>query len=229
MDIPSKYVYEVLADNGVDELYHANSVVTSCQFIRSCSLLSRGTVERLRLSQTSQSSDDLDKRYSIWFDVFADSVDIHDRAKRANIYGPVLFVIDSEIVLNSYTGRLWVTKSNPMYWRGKAERDRWFKDKTGLAANFVQGDFGQIVVFRHCGGELPIRRFIKKIILDDPQRQTEDDLDFYSMAVGALRLALQDADIDIQIERRECKHRCQCLDYWYEDDERLFYMFDPKI
>lgn len=84
MDIPSKHVFDALMDKGIDELYHANSVATACQFLRSRSLISRGTVERLGVTQTPQSSDDLDKRYGIWFDVFADSVDIHNRARRAN-------------------------------------------------------------------------------------------------------------------------------------------------
>ena len=229
MDIPSKHVFETLMENGVDELHHANSVATSCQFIRSRSLMSRGTIERLGLYQTDQSSDDMDKRYSIWFDVFADSVDIHARAKRAIVYGPVLFVIDSEIVMNSYTGRLWVTKCNPMYWVGKSNDERWFRSKADLATNFVRGDFGQMVVFRHCGGELPFKRFLKKIVLDDPKLQTEDGVNFYSMAIGALRLALQDANIDIPIEKRACPRRCQCVNYWAEDDDRLFKMFDPKI
>ncbi|HNP97096.1 MAG TPA: hypothetical protein PKJ63_15760 [Cyclobacteriaceae bacterium] len=47
MDIPSKHVFEILEENGVNELHHANSVATACQFIRSRSLMSRGTIERI--------------------------------------------------------------------------------------------------------------------------------------------------------------------------------------
>jgi hypothetical protein len=54
-------------------LYHANSVITSCQFLKHKALLSRGSVDRLELAQTDQYSDGDDKRYSLWFDVFTDS------------------------------------------------------------------------------------------------------------------------------------------------------------
>lgn len=103
MELPSKPVYEVLAAAGVESIYHANSVITSCQFLRNRALLSRGTVERRGLYQTAQGSDDIDKRFGIWFDVFTDSVDIHDRAKRANLYGPALFVLDSELIAKVYS------------------------------------------------------------------------------------------------------------------------------
>lgn len=229
MDIPSRHVYEALIKKGINELHHANSVATACQFIRSKSLMSRGTVERLGISQTPQSSDDIDKRYGIWFDVFVDSVDIHSRASRANVYGPVMFVFDTELIEKSYTGRIWVTKLNPTKWSGKSDTERWFQDKTDLAGNLVRGRFDQMIVLRHCGGQLPFKKYLKKIILDDPKLKTEDDVNFYSMAVGALRLAMQDAGLEIPIERRKCKTGCVCRKYWSEDDDRLFKMFDPMI
>ena len=229
MHIPSLHVYEVLSQKGVVELHHANSVATACQFIRSRSLLSRGTVERLGVAQTPQESDDADQRYSIWFDVFLDSVDIHKRASRANVYGPVLFVFDITIIHNNGTGRIWVTKENPTKWAKKADKDRWFQGKGDLEENFVKGRFDQMIVLRHCGGELPFGKRLKKIVLDDPKRQTNEDIDFYSMAVGALRLAMQEAGVDVPIERRQCGDHCKCEEYWGENNERLSGMFDPKI
>ncbi|QBR39563.1 hypothetical protein EHF36_02105 [Kerstersia gyiorum] len=229
MDIPSKHVFDALMDKGIDELHHANSVATACQFLRSRSLMSRGTVERLGIAQTPQSSDDLDKRYGIWFDVFADSVDIHHRARRANAYGPVMFVFGTELINRSYTGRIWVTKLNPTKWSGKSEKQRWFQNKEDLEDNLTRGTFDQMLVFRHCGGELPFKRFLKKIVLDDPQRTTDEDVDFFSMAVGALRLAMSDSGLDIPIERRVCRAGCRCNENYGEDGERLYMMFDPKI
>lgn len=229
MDIPSKHVFDALMDEEIDELHHANSVATACQFLRSRSLMSRGTVERLGITQTPQSSDDLDKRYGIWFDVFADSVDIHNRARRANAYGPVMFVFDTELINRSYTGRIWVTKLNPTKWAGKSEKQRWFQDKEDLKDNLTKGTFDQMLVFRHCGGELPFKKFLKRIVLDNPQRTTDEDVDLYSMAVGALRLAMSDSGLDIPIERRVCRAGCKCNDNYGEDDERLYMMFDPKI
>ncbi len=229
MDISSSQVFKILDQKGVNELHHANSVGTACHFIRSRSLMSRGTVERRGLFQTPQSSDDIDRRKGIWFDVFMDSVDIHDRAKKANVYGPVLFVLNKDIIKNTYTGRLWVTKLNPLKWAGKSDEEKWFQDKEDLNENFVKGRFDQIIVARHCGGELPFRRYLSKIILDDPDMEMNNGVDFYSMAVGALHLAMKDAGIDVPIERRNCNNECSCKDYWGENEERLFQMFDPKI
>src|SRR6266850_1062076 len=93
MDLPSKKVIETLEEKGLTEIHHANSVLTSTQFLRHRGLLSRGTIKRRGLFQTPQNSDEIDQKYSLWFDVFADSVDIHDRAQTANFYGPVLFVL----------------------------------------------------------------------------------------------------------------------------------------
>lgn len=229
MDIPSLHVYEVLAQKGVTELHHVNSVATACQFIRSRSLLSRGTVERLGVAQTPQASDDADQRYSIWFDVFLDSVDIHARASRANVYGPVLFVFDISIIHKNGTGRIWVTKENPTKWAKKADKDRWFQGKDDLSENFLRGRFDQMIVLRHCGGELPFAKRLKKIVVDDPKRESNDGIDFYSMAIGALRLAMQEAGVDVPIERRQCGDKCTCKEYWGESSERLSGMFDPKI
>ena len=229
MDIPSANVFEVLSDKGVTELHHANSVATACQFIRSKSLLSRGSVDRLGLTQTPQKSDEADRRYSIWFDVFLDSVDIHKRASRANAYGPVLFVFDINIINKNGTGRIWVTRCNPTKWSGKSDKDRWFQNKSDLSEHFVKGRFDQMIVLRHCGGELPFGKHLKEIILDDPGFKTEDGVDLYSQAIGALRLAMQDVGISVPIKRRKCSEECACQTYWGEDDDRLFTMFDPKI
>jgi len=208
VDIPSKHVFDVLIAKEIDELHHANSVATACQFLRSKSLMSRGTVERLGISQTPQSSDDADKRYGIWFDVFADSIDIHHRARRANAYGPVMFVFDTDLINRSYTGRIWVAKLNPTKWAGKSKKQRWFQGKDDLEENLVKGTFDQMLVFRHCGGELPFRKYLKRIVLDDPQRENQEGVDLYSMAVGALRLAMVDSSLDVPIKRRQCRKGC---------------------
>lgn len=229
MDIPSQQVFEVLSAKGVTELHHVNSVATACQFIRSRSLMSRGTVERMGVAQTAQSSDKTDRIYGIWFDVFLDSVDIHERARRANVYGPVLFVFDIGLIHKNGTGRIWVTKENPTKWADKAKDERWFQGKTELAEIFTKGTFDQMLVLRHCGGEFPFGKHLVKIILDDPSHQTQEDVDCFSMAVGALRLAMQDAGLNVPIERRTCRPRCTCKAEWQRDSKRLLEMFDPKI
>lgn len=226
MDFSSKVVWDVLESKGVEKLHHANSVLTSCQFLRRKALLSRGTVQSLNLSQTDQYSDDADKRYSLWFDVFTDSVDIHHRAGRANKYGPVLFVLDLAKLRKTYTGRIWVTKLNPTKWAGTTEEQRWFRSKKELAQNFTFGTFDQMIVFRHLGGVLPIDKCLEEIILDEPSR-TLKGFDASSVAYGALSLAMSDSGLYVPIKMRKCGSGCTCESSYRTNKERTIEMFFP--
>lgn len=230
MEIPSKKVYEVLNSKGVDQIYHANSVITSCQFLRRGALLSRGTIARSGLYQTPQKSDETDKKLGIWFDVFADSDDIHHRAKRANAYGSVLFVLDVEVIAKAYTGKVWVTKLNPTKWNGKTHEKRWFVSENDLEDNFAKGRFDHMIVFRHCGGELPIKKYLKKILLDDPCLVSKPSkIDFYSMAYGALQLSMTEGQISAPIWKRQCPKGCTCQAEYSANLERSKEMYVPKI
>lgn len=229
MDLPSRAVYKVLSESGVDCIYHANSVITACQFLRQGSLMSRGTIERKGLFQTKQRTDRSDKNSGIWFDVFVDSVDIHERASRSNAYGPVLFILDSKIIDKSYTGRVWVTKQNPMKWKGKSREERWFTSINDLKANFVRGCFDQMIVFRHCGGELSFNGYLKEIILDDPMIGKNGPIDYYSMAYGALRLSMTEGRIDVPISKRRCYDGCACVDEYHRERVHTRELYLPKI
>ena len=230
MELHSQSVYEILKAKRVNMLHHANSVITSCQFLRSGSLISRGTIQRAEMYQTPQASDDIDIEYGVWFDIFTDSVDIHARASRANYYGPVLFVLDSEIIKDAYTGNVWVTKLNPTKWNGKPYEQRWFTSEEDLERNFVYGRFDQMIVFRHCGGELPLKDYLKEIILDDPQLEVSDPhIDYYSMAFGALKLAMAEGGIDSEIRKRECVKYCRCVKRYQSNTKWAEQMFFPGI
>jgi hypothetical protein len=167
-------------------------------------------VDRRGLNQTPQSSDKLDKRKSIWFDVFTDSVDIHEKAATENHYGPVLFVLDLSLIQRAYTGRVWLTKLNPTKWNSRPRQERWFQSVEDISDNFCYGNFDHMIVFRHCGGELPLGRFLKEIILDDPQIETKNKIDLFSAAYGALCLAMTDSALDARIRKRKCAAACRC-------------------
>lgn len=228
MELKAEDVFNVLMENGVESLNHANSVITSCQFLRYGALISRGLIERKKLLQTPQMSDDIDKEYSIWNDVFVDSVDIHQRSGGANFYGPVLIKIDPLILVNEYTGNIWVTKCNPTNWRAKVYEERWFQSLEELKSNFIKGTFDQMIVFRHCGGELPIKKYVKEILLDDPNYRK--DYDAYSLAYGALRFALEEGEInDVEIKKRSCSPFCLCTEYYNKNPDRMEQMYAPWI
>jgi hypothetical protein len=179
--------------------------------------------------QTPQSSDAADQRQGVWFDVFADSVDIHERASRENAYGPVLFVLKTEIIRETYTGGVWVTKTNPIEWDDKTHEEKWFTSAQELKAKFRKGQFEQMIVFRHCGGELPIRKHLKALILDDPDRRTPiSNIDYYSMAYGALRLSITEGGLDVLIQKRACKRGCMCKKRYARNMEQTKAMYFPK-
>jgi hypothetical protein len=209
MAMPSRDVWDVIEAEGVTHLHHANSVLTSCNFLRNKALLSRGAVEEMELHQTAQYTDDTDKRYRIWDDVFTDGVDIHHRASRVNKYGPVLFVLSLEKIRAVRTGRVSVTKLNPTKWAGTRPVDRWFQSKRDLQDNYGYGTFDHMVVFRRCNGVLPIADCLEKIVLDEPNKRVEG-FDLASTAYGALTLAMSDSGMQVPIEIRNCEPGCTC-------------------
>jgi hypothetical protein len=207
MEMQPDEVYRALTKRGVRELHHANTVRTSRHFLREGALLSRGTVERRGWDQTPQDTDEKDKTLGIWFDIFLDTGGIHGLLqKRANVYGPVLFVFDVEILREPLTGGAWVTQKNPCYWR---KEHAWFPALADWEADFRPpskrgGWWEHMLVLRHCGGELPFGLHLKKLILDDPGIG-----DHHNKAHAALTSAMAEGSLDIPIEKRQCGS-CGC-------------------
>ncbi len=228
MEISSVNVYKKLLDSNVSEIYHSNSLLTSCLFLQKRRIISRGNVSRDGYYQTSQSSDKIDKKYGIWHDIFFDTVDIHKRASRRNQYGAITFVLDVEILKKLYTGKIWVTKKNPTKWGDIKTKDRWFQNKIDLDTNLIIGNFDQMLVLRHCGGSLPFDKYLKRIIVDNPQQKdTFSNLDFLSEAIGAIKLAQHIGNLEVPLINRNCNSFCKCHKE-YENKDILFKMFSPK-
>lgn len=211
MELDSTSVHRVLVDKGIDSLHHANTLQTSCLFLQRGRLLSRGSAEEMGLIQTPQRSDDLDKRYAIWHDVFLDSVDIHERASRRNLYGPVLFRFELEVLLDAQIRSIWITRKNPTDWRDHDKReDRYFSSVDEFAQRYSKGDFGSMFMLRHNGGSLKLSPYLKDIVLDAPDI-SDDDVELYSHSVGALRLSAWQGGLrNLAIVRRKCLRFCKC-------------------
>ena len=60
MKLDNKELFEFLNEKEVPYLYHANTVATSISFINQNGLLSRGGIEAKKITQTTQSSDEID-------------------------------------------------------------------------------------------------------------------------------------------------------------------------
>lgn len=65
--------------------------------------------------QSPQSSDNDDKKFNVWNDIFLDTVDPHEYMRRQNRYGPVLFKFSIDFLIETDL-EIWITKNNPIYW-----------------------------------------------------------------------------------------------------------------
>lgn len=216
MELRAKNVLETLKKKGVDTLYHANTVRTSCAFLHRAHLLSRGVMDESGLELTAQKSDASDRALGLWYDVFLDGIDIHARSSRLNVYGPVLFEFDIEVLSQSWLPSLWVTRSNPMYWKTtdptslETVEKRWFTSEEALAGEYQRGNFDKMLVLRNIGGSIRLAPYLKRVVVDQPQRPLQG-LDTYSCAVGALRASARAGGLgDKLIEARTCPPQCQC-------------------
>jgi hypothetical protein len=220
-------VLRVLREHGANDFFHANSVLTSCTFLEAAALLSRQYVETHGLKQTPQTSDTLDKKYGIWNDIFLDTVDIHDRARRKNHYGPVLFVLNAESVLEdkSLEGTLRITRENPVHWSDDQKpEDRYFETVDEFAKSFSYGDFGKHFTFRTKDGKLSLANHLEYIIMDDP-KDSLGDPDTYEAARDSLKAAAKRGKMPITIRKRECRPACQCLENYKMDQAAQKIMF----
>ena len=155
---------EVLKNKKVHYLYHANTVVTAITFLENNGLYSRQAVEDKGLFQTPQVSDETDKFFGVYNDIFFDSCDIHARASKVNSYGPVLFVYHVDL-LSNYLAHVAITKSNPLYWKAATtENEKYFQNIEEIMQDFNYGTFAQHITIRNIG--YIGFSFLSKIIFD---------------------------------------------------------------
>ena len=204
-------IKEILISKGVNRLYHSNTVETSLSFIRAGGLLSRGLCEDLGYSQTPQQSDQLDRDFDIYYDLFFDSVDIHERAHSANYYGPVLFVYDVKVLDCIPEGCVRITKINPVHWNANSsENERYFTNENELGFCFTKGDFGQHITIKAQNTPLPFT-YLSKIIITNP---CNDYMNYYINAVNAIKRYISNNDISVVLEVRVCPEYCKCFDFY---------------
>jgi hypothetical protein len=207
-------VYDVLKQLGATNLYHANSVTTSCTFLEQGGLLSRGFIEDRGLEQTEQTSDEDDRKFGIWHRIFLDNVDIHARAGRKvgpNQYGPVLFIFGLELLRELPAGaRILVTRTNPAYWQeNERDKDRWFRSIDDLANSMQLGDFNKMLVIEIPSERLDFQDRRALILLDDPQRPISSGENAYAYAKHRLTAAA--GRVKAHVEPRNCQSGCICV------------------
>lgn len=231
MKLNAQKAWEILSDKGVEYLYHANSVMTACTYLSESALLSRGYVESHGLHQTPQSSDSIDKKYRIWNDVFLDTIDIHHRASRRNYYGPVLFVLDLDVLLHDPISTIWITRKNPTNWvPGETRSERYVSSIKKLRETFDPSDFGSMIVLREINGRLPFAGCLRRLIVDDPGELmlAGEKRRVFKPAITALRNAAHDGGIKyLRIATRVCSRFCDCGEQYYTYPYDTISMFKP--
>jgi hypothetical protein len=220
-------IYSVLKGINASGLYHANTVPTSCSFLEQGGLLSRAYVEKKQLTQTTQPSDAIDKKYGIWDRIFLDHVNIHYRAgakKGPNQYGPVLFVLDLDVLLKlPSTTDLFVTKQNPIHWHdGEDTAARFYLTVDELSQNLSFGNFDKMLVIKTPTGRLDFPDKKVQIFLDNPQRTMASGEDAYSHAEKRLKAAARKGIVTISIRPHECSVNGICVRRYTRYDGAFF-------
>ena len=220
MDLDANAVYEKLVDAGVDVLYHANTVRTSCTFLKEGKLLSRGTLDEQGLDQTSQWTDEKDMKLGLWYDVFLDTRDIHDQCCRRNQYGPVLFKISTAVLDQRWLPFVSITKSNPYEWSpDKPEEERFFSQgefESSYDPCAPEG-YKHMLVLRRAGGVVRLDPHFEEIIVDGTAPNWtlagDESGSALSMSLGALQNASRSSGAVAVRENyrvRQCPTNCDC-------------------
>ncbi|WGO98124.1 hypothetical protein QFX18_19135 [Saccharophagus degradans] len=211
MELDARDILRVLRQKGVEKLHHANTVRTACSFLRQGKLISRGTLDELGLPQTDQQTDEIDKDHGLWYDIFVDTVNIHHRGKGRNLYGPILFEFNLEILEQDWLPYIWVTKTNPNKWTNDMNyEEKYFKSVGEFEANFQYGNFDKLFVLRSVGGVVRLAPYLNRIIVDRCERELYG-VKAYDQAVGAIKASAIAGGLEhVEIAPHGCQQNCKC-------------------
>lgn len=223
-------LYDFLKEKGILQLYHANTVATSISFFQAGGLLSRGDIEKNGLFQTSQSSDEKDRRFDVWDDIFLDTVDLHRFFNRQNAYGPVLFVINIEFLLKDEVD-IWITKNNPVYWDSRlSDVDKYFQDVVELRTKWESIERQRKMITIRKPNKIMFFSSLDKIIVDDPNMKIFDDIQVFNEVEKALLAATK--NLSFLTDKFNVRKCCSCYcAYNYLNEvplERVAKFFLPK-
>ncbi|MFY0481288.1 hypothetical protein ACI6PS_01680 [Flavobacterium sp. PLA-1-15] len=220
-DLDKNELYQILYEKGIKNLYHANTIATSITFLNQRSLLSRKYVEDNHLFQTGQYSDAKDKKFEIWDGIFLDAMDIHTEFKRRNKYGPFLFSFDISLIKSEYIKTVRVTKVNPVHWNSQqTEKDWYYSDLVEFKDNYKKGnkyrDVGSMIILNNIEGKLPLRPFLNKFILDNPNVSVNNNnsLKYLADIIGdeLLKIIAENEfkDVEKELRHRNSIINCTC-------------------
>ncbi|WP_449073546.1 hypothetical protein [Ruminococcus sp.] len=223
-------IKSILKTKGVENLFHANTVCTAITFLKYGGLLSRGAVENMGLIQTSQISDNDDKKYGVFYDIFFDSVDIHKRTNKLNKYGPLTFVYNLDVIDSLPEGSVKITKKNPIHWtEDMRDNEKYFTDVDELEFCFQKGDFGQHITL--VDQHRPISfDYLCEIILDNPNLIRDKDRMILKKSRFYIAETLEKCGLRSLLVNRGCSDQCNCSSQYNGYKEGyIYYRFSPEI
>ena len=227
MKLDNHDLHKLLRKKGIDHFHHANTVATSITFIKENGLLSRGYIEEDDLIQTNQSSDEDDKEFDVWDDVFIDVVDLHGFFPRQNLYGPVVFKFNIDFLLDDELD-IWVTKNNPIYWNSTLKSsDKYFTSVKELKKYWDDYPTQQKMFTIRKAKKAVLFDYLEEIVLDNPGVKIHGNVSLGTEALKALKKATKkNTELKSLLKVRSCKS-CFCHDNYLEqvpvpDLERLF-------
>lgn len=225
-DLPSQDLISVLKAKGVENLFHANTVQTSYTFLQSGYLLSRQYVGDNGLKQTAQYTDKSDKCFGVFDCIFMDTIDIHERARGRNKYGPILFRFSLDLFDKLGISTVRFTKRNPSKWTHiDAIEDRYYTSMDEVVEKYSKGNFDSMLVINE--SKIPLRGNLLSITIDDPNMHWLDNRE--SVAREALmtlrRAGAQSSLIKMGIKRsfRQCERaECFCIEEYNQLNDQGF-------
>lgn len=227
MKLDNEQLYDFFSKQGIQYLYHANTVATSITFLQQKGLLSRGAVENRGLFQTKQESDEKDRKFNVWDDIFLDTIDLHGFFPRQNLYGPISFRFNCNFILDSKY-EIWVTKSNPIHWTEESsDEEKYFTSIDELKKNWLLIPRQRMMITLKNNSAPVLFDSLDKITVDNP-RVKINDLRIYEQTVTALEECIDESFYDL-FARRVCNTKCYCTDnYLYSTVDKLKRLFFPK-
>ena len=182
------------------------------------------------LIQTSQISDNDDKKYDVYYDIFFDSVDIHKRTNKLNHYGPLTFVYDLDVIDSLPEGSVKITKKNPIHWtEDMCDNEKYFTDVNELEFCFQKGNFGQHITLI-CQHHPVSFDYLCKIILDNPNLRSDKDRRILNNSRFYIAKTLEKYGVMVPLVNRECSDHCYCsFQYNNYNEGYVYYKFSPEI
>ncbi|MBU0923463.1 hypothetical protein KKG81_01145 [bacterium] len=213
MKLNNQELYDLLKEKGIENFFHANTLTTSLTFLENKGLMSRGLIEKKALQQTEQSSDEIDKKFNVWDDIFLDIIDLHGYFPRQNLYGPILFRFSIEFLKDNLFD-IWVTKNNPIYWNDNdSDVDKYFQSVNELRETWDKYEM-QRKMFTLKNNSTPVLfNYLEKILLDDPRvKIIKDSIVLSDKLQEELKQVIDKEIISKDLfEWRECSF-CYCKD-----------------